>query len=106
MDIDLLFSGLRYNSPKIRRIKITGTDAYVRIGQVASITGRVIVQDVHISREGLALIMIEDQINALQKKMARRRREIVDLEEQQREDQRAINHFIQAAEELRKTRPY
>ena len=85
---------------------MNGTDAYVRIGQVTSTAGRVIIQDVQISREGLALILIEDQIHSLQKKIACRRREIVALEEKQREDQQAMNHLIQAAEELRKWRQY
>ena len=85
---------------------MVGTDAYVQVQQVTTTTGRVIVQNVQISREGLATVMLEDQIIQLQQKMARRRREIAALEQQQREDQRAMNQFIAAVEELRNSRPY
>ena len=85
---------------------MVGTDAYVQVQQVTTATGRVIVQNVQISREGLATVMLEDQIIQLQQKMARRRREIAALEQQQREDQRAMNQFIAAVEELRNSRPY
>ena len=85
---------------------MVGTDAYVQVQQVTTTTGRVIVQNIQISREGLATVMLEDQIIQLQQKMARRRREIAALEQQQREDQRAMNQFIAAVEELRNSRPY
>ena len=85
---------------------MVGTDAYVQVQQVTTIAGHVIVQNVQISREGLATVMLEDQIIHLQQKMARRRREIAALEQQQHEDQRAMNQFIAAVEELRNSRPY
>ena len=80
-------------------------DAYVKVQNVPH-DGSVLVQEIQISKEGLAMIMIEEQILAIQKRMSKRRRELSQLEEAQREDQKAMNKFIQAVEELRKSRPY
>ncbi len=85
---------------------MTGSDAYVQVGNVTLRTGEVLVENVNISRESLALLLLEEQIEALHRNMSKRRRQIAALEEQQRNDQNQMNLFIRAVDELRKSRPY
>lgn len=76
---------------------------YVKVLGIVPVEGDVIVQDVHISREGLSIILLEDQIFNIRKRMTQRRRQLTQLQAEQVADQQAIDKLLQAVNQIRKS---
>lgn len=76
---------------------------YVKVLGIVPVEGDVIVQDVHISREGLSIILLEDQIFNIRKRMTQRSRQLTQLQAEQVADQQAIDKLLQAVNQIRKS---
>ena len=79
---------------------MTGPDAYVNVGRITSSTGAVIVEEVKVSAEGLAIILFEDQLYKVQESIRKRQAEIRRLEELLCEDYQAASRLSSAITEL------
>ena len=85
---------------------MTGTDAYVSVGRISASSGAVIVEDVKVSAEGLAIILFEDQIYKIRQSIQKRQAQIRELEQLVREDYDALNKYTRSVEEIRNRRYY
>ena len=87
---------------------MTGTDAdaYVNVGRISASSGAVIVEDVKVSAEGLAIILFEDQIYKTRQSIQKRQAQIRELEQLVREDYDALNKYTRSVEEIRNRRYY
>ncbi len=79
---------------------MSGANAYVNVGRITSSTGAVIVEEVKVSAEGLAIILFEDQLYKVQESIRKRQAEIRRLEELLREDYQAASRLSSAIAEL------
>lgn len=85
---------------------MTGPDAYVNVGRISASSGHVIVEDVKVSAEGLAIILFEDQIYKTRVAIQKRQAQIRELEQLLREDYEALNKYTRSVEEIRGRRYY